>query len=87
MPANQKEISAFAYFSGKDFVQRLIEVTETKSQRVFSERLGVPTSTISTWVKRGLTPYEIAVRAHLHAGVSLRWLLLGEGRYFRIEVR
>lgn len=82
MPTNQEDLSAFAYLSGKDFVQRLIEVTESKSQRVLSERLGVPTSTISTWVKRGLTPHEIAVRAHLHTGVSLRWLLLGEGEAF-----
>lgn len=82
MPTNQEEISAFAYLSGKDFVQRLIEVTESKSQRVLSEKLGVPTSTISTWVKRGLTPHEIAVRAHLHTGVSLKWLLLGEGEAF-----
>ncbi|MDC5820418.1 helix-turn-helix domain-containing protein [Vibrio europaeus] len=82
MQINQEEISAFAYLSGKDFVQRLIEVTESKSQRVLSEKLGVPTSTISTWVKRGLTPHEIAVRAHLHTGVSLKWLLLGEGEAF-----
>ncbi|QFT35951.1 MULTISPECIES: phage repressor protein CI [unclassified Vibrio] len=82
MPTNQEEISAFAYLSGKDFVQRLIQVTESKSQRVLSEKLGVPTSTISTWVKRGLTPHEIAVRAHLHTGVSLKWLLLGEGEAF-----
>ncbi|NOI27849.1 phage repressor protein CI [Vibrio coralliilyticus] len=82
MPTNQEEISAFAYLSGKDFVKRLIEVTESKSQRVLSEKLGVPTSTISTWVKRGLTPHEIAVRAHLHTGVSLKWLLLGEGEAF-----
>ncbi|MEZ8309328.1 phage repressor protein CI [Vibrio splendidus] len=82
MQTNQEELSAFSYLSGKEFVQRLIEVTESKSQRVLSEKLGVPTSTISTWVKRGLTPHEIAVRAHLHTGVSLKWLLLGEGEAF-----
>ncbi|SON51668.1 phage repressor protein CI [Vibrio tapetis] len=82
MPTNQDRLSAFEYFCGKDFVQRLSEVTESKSQRVLSEKLGIPTSTISTWVKRGLTPHEIAVRVHLHTGVSLKWLLLGQGDAF-----
>ncbi len=39
--------------------------------------------TISTWHRREQTPFEIVVRVHLATGgVSLRWLLLGEGEMY-----
>nr|WP_255550668.1 helix-turn-helix domain-containing protein [Moritella sp. 28] len=42
----------------------------------------IPKSTIFTWHKRNMTPFEIAVRIHLIKGVSLKWLLLDQGEAF-----
>lgn len=38
--------------------------------------------TVSTWHQRDLTPYEVAIRLHLHTGASIRYMLFGEGEPF-----
>ncbi|WEM43490.1 helix-turn-helix domain-containing protein [Photobacterium sp. DA100] len=67
------------YQGGKDVTTRLLKVLNLKEYRSLSDVFDVSWGTISTWHRREQTPFEIAVRVHLATGVSLRWLLLGEG--------
>ncbi|OBU17270.1 hypothetical protein AYY19_11685 [Photobacterium aquimaris] len=57
------------------------ETTDTGLAR----RLGIPKGTISTWLQRDTTPFEISIIVHLATGLSLRWLLLDEGEPFSSE--
>ncbi|MEH0052660.1 phage repressor protein CI [Vibrio alginolyticus] len=82
MQSNQLKIEIPNYVSGKDFLKKLMKVTETEQQQELAAIFGIPKSTLATWRQRDLTPHEIAVRAHLKLGVSLNWLLLDEGEPF-----
>ncbi|AUI87680.1 transcriptional regulator [Vibrio azureus] len=82
MQTNQLKIEVPNYISGKDFLKKLMKVTDTEQQQELAAIFGVPKSTLATWRQRDLTPHEIAVRAHLKLGVSLNWLLLDEGEPF-----
>ncbi|HCM1282899.1 TPA: phage repressor protein CI [Vibrio parahaemolyticus] len=82
MQSNQLKIEIPNYVSGKDFLKKLMQVTETEQQQELAAIFGIPKSTLATWRQRDLTPHEIAVRAHLKLGVSLNWLLLDEGEPF-----
>lgn len=78
----QPQIGPFDYKGGTEFVERLKKVTETNTYGQLSDVIGVPRSSISTWVDRDVTPFEIAVRLHLALGVSIKWLTTGEGEPF-----
>lgn len=67
------------YSGGRDFVDRLKQVTGENSYGKLANFLDIPSSTIATWVERGLVPYEIILRVHLSLGVSIKWLALGVG--------
>ena len=82
MQSNQLKIESPSYVSGKDFLKKLMQVTETEQQQELAAIFGIPKSTLATWRQRDLTPHEIAIRAHLKLGVSLKWLLLDEGEPF-----
>jgi hypothetical protein len=64
---------------GKQVTEKVRNVLGLKSSRALSAAIGVPVSTISTWHKRKICPYELAIRAHIYKGLSLKWLLLDEG--------
>ncbi|CAH1557127.1 phage repressor protein CI [Vibrio rotiferianus] len=82
MRTNQAKLTPFDYQGGKLVTDRLHEILGTKTIRDLGERLDVSASTIATWHKRGLCPYEVVLRAHMYTGVSLKWLTLGEGEPF-----
>ncbi|MCA4015066.1 phage repressor protein CI [Vibrio vulnificus] len=79
MREKQEHLLPFEYEGGKNVTERLCKALEVKNLRELASVLGVPTSTISTWHKRNLCPYEIVIRVHIHTGVSVKWLTLGEG--------
>jgi hypothetical protein len=79
MNENQVLLPTFDYMYGKQVTEKLRKVLDLKSSRALSEAIGVPTSTIATWQKRKICPYELAIRAHIRKGISLKWLLLDEG--------
>ncbi|WP_170107752.1 phage repressor protein CI [Photobacterium lipolyticum] len=79
---SQHEIHPFAYQGGKDVTQRLEKVLNTKGNMGLASALGISKATISTWHQRNQTPFEIVVRVHLATGVSLKWILLGEGEMY-----
>lgn len=72
----------FNYQGGKLVTDRLNEILETKTIRELGEKLQLSPSTIATWHKRELCPFEVVIRAHIYTGVSLKWLTLGEGEPF-----
>ena len=79
MRTNQAKLTPFNYEGGKLVTDRLHEILGTKTIRELGERLEVSASTIATWHKRGLCPFEIVLRTHMHTGVDLKWLTMGVG--------
>jgi len=79
---SQHEIHPFEYQGGKDVTQRLEKVLNTKGNMGLASTLGISKATVSTWHQRDQTPFEIVVRVHLATGVSLKWMLLGEGEMY-----
>ncbi|WNJ97694.1 helix-turn-helix domain-containing protein [Vibrio ruber] len=67
------------YQVGKKVTDRIREVLDLKSVRALAKNTEMSYSTITTWHQRKSCPFDLAIRSHLHKGVSLKWLLLGEG--------
>lgn len=82
MREKQAQLSAFEYQGGKHVTERLCKALDAKNLSELSNILNIPTSTMSTWHKRELCPFEVVLRAHMYTGVSVRWLTLGEGDPF-----
>ncbi|ENN6466343.1 phage repressor protein CI [Vibrio vulnificus] len=82
MREKQAQLSAFEYQGGKHVTERLCKALDAKNLSELSNILNIPTSTMSTWHKRELCPFEVVLRAHMYTGVSVRWLTLGEGEPF-----
>ena len=83
---SQQIISPFGYKTGSDVLDRITEVLQDKGYKSISMSLDVRRSTLSNWRNRDQTPFELAVRVNLALGVSLKWLLLGEGEKFDSEI-
>lgn len=82
---NMNEIAKMlpeSYQGGKEVTTRILEVLNLTEYRSLADAFDVSWGTISTWHRRDQTPFEIVVRVHLATGVSLRWLLLGEGEMY-----
>nr|WP_180203090.1 helix-turn-helix domain-containing protein [Pseudomonas sp. SbOxS1]NYU02704.1 bacteriophage CI repressor [Pseudomonas sp. SbOxS1] len=62
---------------------RLKQITGTKSDASLSSALQVSPQTLSSWKGRDSTPYSICVEIAQSRGISLDWLLLGEGPILR----
>jgi hypothetical protein len=62
---------------------RLKQVTGTKSDASLSSALQVSPQTLSSWKGRDSTPYSLCVEIAQSRGISLDWLLLGEGPILR----
>ena len=78
----QDKVVHFDYKGGRDVTDKLKKALNCDSFDDVARTFDIPKSTIFTWHKRNMTPFEIAVRVHLAKGVSLRWLLLDEGEAF-----
>ncbi|WP_366052179.1 helix-turn-helix domain-containing protein [Moritella sp.] len=78
----QDKIIHLDYSGGRDVTDKLKSVLKCDSFEDMARTFDIPKSTIFTWHKRNMTPFEIAVRIHLIKGVSLKWLLLDQGEAF-----
>jgi hypothetical protein len=86
MTNNQDKLKRFSYSGGKDYIVKLKSILGETTDTGLARRLGIPKGTISTWLQRDTTPFEISIIVHLATGLSLRWLLLDEGEPFTAEV-
>ncbi len=82
MREKQVQLPTFNYQGGKIVTEMLCYALEAKNLRELSTLLNIPTSTMSTWHKRNLCPYEVMLRVHMYTDVSVKWLTLGEGEPF-----
>ncbi|MET1080292.1 MAG: helix-turn-helix domain-containing protein [Pseudomonas sp.] len=64
---------------------RLKLVTECTSDTSLAEALGVSPQTLSSWKSRDSVPYSFCVDVASAKGVSLDWLIMGEGPQQRGE--
>ncbi|MBT9575295.1 MAG: helix-turn-helix domain-containing protein [Pseudomonas umsongensis] len=64
---------------------RLKQITGTKSDVSLSSALKVSPQTLSSWKGRDSTPYSLCVEIAQARGISLDWLLLGEGPVLRLS--
>lgn len=67
------------YQGGDQVLDRIKEYLGTTRRNAIMEVYGIKPNTMSTWSKREQTPFELAVRMNICEGVSLKWLLFGEG--------
>ncbi|MCL9775735.1 helix-turn-helix domain-containing protein [Vibrio methylphosphonaticus] len=79
------KVEPFEYLKGREFTDKLREVTECPQYNQLADYFGVPRSTILTWHRHDRTPFELIVREHLHSGASVKYLALGEGKPFPKE--
>ncbi|MCX2898262.1 helix-turn-helix domain-containing protein [Pseudomonas mandelii] len=62
---------------------RLKQITGTRTDAALSSALKISPQTLSSWKGRDSTPYSICVELAQTKGISLDWLLLGEGPMLR----
>lgn len=62
---------------------RLKQITGTTTDAALSSALQVSPQTLSSWKGRDSTPYSLCVDLAQVRGISLDWLLLGEGPMLR----
>jgi len=79
------KVPPFEYLKGREFTQKLKEVTGCKTYELMSDYYGIPSSTFSTWHHHDRTGFELIVREHLKSGASVKYLALGEGKPFDDE--
>ncbi|MNM68723.1 Bacteriophage CI repressor helix-turn-helix domain protein [compost metagenome] len=65
---------------------RLKQITGTKTDASLSSALQISPQTLSSWKGRDSTPYSLCVEIAQARGISLDWLLLGEGPVLRQTV-
>jgi len=82
MTNRQDKIQPYDYIGGKDLTSRFVKALGLSQFKELTDKLGIGHGTVSTWHTRNQTPFEVAVRIHLSTGVSMRWLLLGEGEMY-----
>ncbi|MDW1940924.1 phage repressor protein CI [Vibrio sp. Vb0599] len=76
------KVPAFDYLKGRDFTEKLKEVTGCSTFDLVADHYGVPKSTFFTWHTHNRTGFELIVREHLASGASVRYMALGEGKPF-----
>ncbi|EMM6268955.1 TPA: helix-turn-helix domain-containing protein [Pseudomonas aeruginosa] len=69
--------------SANAVVDRLLSVYGVKNDNQLSELLQIKRSTLGNWRSRDSVPYTFCVSAAEEKGVSLDWLLTGEGPIWR----
>ncbi|VVO34926.1 helix-turn-helix domain-containing protein [Pseudomonas fluorescens] len=67
----------------QDILTRLKLITGTKTDASLSSALQISPQTLSSWKGRDSTPYSLCVEIAQSRGISLDWLLLGEGPILR----
>jgi transcriptional regulator with XRE-family HTH domain len=72
--------------ANSEFVRRLDLIFEGATMAVVAKRLGVPHATVRNYYHGRLPAPEVLIKIAATTGVSLNWLLLGNGDMFAGEV-
>ncbi|MDY4385045.1 helix-turn-helix domain-containing protein [Pectobacterium aroidearum] len=64
---------------GKPILRRMLDAYGFEMQKELGDRFNLSSGTISSWVRRDFFPGDIVVTCALETGVSLRWLVTGQG--------
>ncbi|MFW5403061.1 helix-turn-helix domain-containing protein [Pectobacterium carotovorum] len=64
---------------GKPILRRMLDAYGFEMQKELGDRFNLSSGTISSWVRRNFFPGDIVVTCALETGVSLRWLVTGQG--------
>jgi len=64
---------------GKDVLQRIMQAYGFTMQKELGEHLGIPSGTMSAWVRRDHFPGDVVIVCSLDTGASLYWLATGIG--------
>ncbi|MCL1075494.1 helix-turn-helix domain-containing protein [Shewanella dokdonensis] len=62
---------------GKTLISRLVHLFNLRGRGDLSELIGVTPGTISTWMTRDSTPFELLIRIHLITNVPMQYLCFG----------
>jgi len=63
-------------------LDRLQKALDVKSDSALSRAMGVNRATLGNWRTRDSVPYSICVNVAVEKGISLNWLLMGQGEMF-----
>lgn len=64
-------------------IARLKEFFAAKTDGDLARALGVPRSTVGSWVSRGSIPHNVLISLAIERGISLDWVIFGEGSFMR----
>lgn len=64
---------------GKSVIDRLVQLYGFKSKTELCKHFDITNSTLSTWLNRDHFPATLVIQCALETGISLNWLVLGEG--------
>ncbi|MFA0085376.1 helix-turn-helix domain-containing protein [Vibrio sp. 10N.261.51.F12] len=78
-------VPPFDYLGGREFTEKLKEVTGCHNYNLLADYFGIPKSTLLTWHTHNRTGFELIIREHLKSGASVRYMALGEGEPFEGE--
>ncbi|WP_417761690.1 helix-turn-helix domain-containing protein [Shewanella sp.] len=62
---------------GKTLISRLMRLFNVGSRGELSDIIGVTPGTLSTWMTRGSTPFELLIRIHLVTRIPMNYLCFG----------
>lgn len=83
--AVNKKINIMRELSVEQILGRLLQVLSAKNESELARLLDTSSSNISTWKKRGSVPLAICEQVARPRGLSMDWLLYGEGPMHRGE--
>ncbi|MDF9722503.1 phage repressor protein CI [Serratia marcescens] len=64
---------------GKEAIERMVIAYGAKSRAQLAEHLGTSTSSLYNRYLRDIVPADLLIRCSIETGVSLEWLLFGDG--------
>lgn len=74
---------------GKAAIDRMIEAYGFTTKQSLCEQLGISSSTLANRYLRDTFPADYVIQCSLETGVSLRWLVFGEGEkmhYLKVQL-
>ncbi|MCT2419939.1 helix-turn-helix domain-containing protein [Pantoea sp. XY16] len=81
----ERLLEAMQSSGGKVILKRLMDAYGFTMQKQLGEHLGIPSGTMSAWLRREHFPGEVVIACALDTGVSLYWLATGYGSMYPEE--
>lgn len=75
----ERLLEAMQASGGKAILKRLMDAYGFTMQKQLGDHLGVPSGTMSAWLRREHFPGEVVIACALDTGASLYWLATGNG--------